>query len=158
MTRKATFKLIFLAAAGCVALAFSIGGCGDDDSRLTKAQFIQHADAICRRAAAAQAEIASRYKKGEVAPDNFEAVTAVFVPPMEKEVRKLSALHPPQADEETVRAILEGFESGVEDAKVDYLDLFLKEADPFAKANDLARTYGFRACAESSHAVIKPQG
>jgi hypothetical protein len=77
---------------------------------------------------------------------------------MERELRRLKALNPPEADEARVRAIRAGIESGIKDAKADYLDLFVKETDPFAEANELARRYGFKACAESSHAVIQPQG
>ena len=85
-------------------------------------------------------------------------MTAVFVPPMEKELRRLKSLNPPQDDEKEVREILRTIQAGVDDAKADYLDLFVRETDPFAEANELARKYGLHACAESSHAVIKPQG
>jgi hypothetical protein len=155
---RPTVVLLFcLAMAGAAALALAIAGCGGGESRLTKAQFIKQGEAICRQAAVEQAKIASHYK-GEVVSGNFEAVTAVFVPPMKKELRRLEALSPPQADEKEIGAILRAIESGVKDAKADYLDLFVKETDPFIRANTLARKYGFKACAESSHAVIKPQG
>jgi len=147
-----------LAVLGAATSLSSLIGCGGNEEQLTKAQFLKQGDAICRRAEAEQAGLASHYKKGQVAPGHFEVVTAVFVPPMEKELRRLKALSPPQKDEQQVRAVLEGIEKGVKDAKFDYLDLFLKQTDPFAKANELARKYGFHVCAESSHAVIKPQG
>jgi hypothetical protein len=154
-----TAELLFLLMTmGIVAAALSIAGCGGGgESRLTKDQFIQEGDAICRLAAAEQVELASHHK-GEVVSGNFEGVTAVFVPSMEKELRRLRALSPPQANEKQVGSILKAIESGVKDAKADYLDLFVKETDPFAKADELARKYGLGACAESSHAVIKPQG
>jgi hypothetical protein len=150
--------LIFLAAMGVVAGVFSIAGCGgSSESRPTKDQFIRQGDAICKQAAAEQKRLAA-LRKGEVVSGNFEAVTAVFVPPMERELRRLRTLGPPQADEKKVRAILKATRRGIEDAKADYLDLFVKETDPFAEANVLARRYGLAACAESSHAVIQPQG
>jgi hypothetical protein len=155
---KPTVELFFLLAmAGAVTLALVITGCGGGGSQLTKAQFIQQGNAICKQAAVEQAKLASQHK-GEVVSGNFEAVTEVFVPPMEKELRRLQALSPPQADEQEIGTILRAIESGVEDAKADYLDLFVKETDPFVQANALARKYGLEACAESSHAVIKPQG
>ena len=132
-------------------------GCGGGESQLTRTQFIRQGDAICEQAAAEQAKLAAQHK-GEVVSGNFEAVTAVFVPPMEKELRRLRALRPPQADEAMVQAILKAIGSGVKDAKADYLDLFVKETDPFVEADALARKYGLGACAESSHAVIKPRG
>jgi hypothetical protein len=139
-------------------LVLTATGCGGSEVELTKAQFIQQGDAICSQVAAEQAELASHYKNAEVAAGNFGAVTAVFVPPMSRELRRLKALRPPEADAARIRRILRAIESGVEDAKADYLDLFVKETDPFAEANELAREYGLRACARSSHAVIKPQG
>jgi hypothetical protein len=148
-------ELTFLPAI--LALALSVGGCGGGEFQLTKAEFVRQGDAICEQASAEQTELATHYKKGEVAEGNLETVTAVFVPPMEKELRRLEALIPPQADERKVRTILDGIGSGIKDAKADYLDLFVKETDPFAEANELARKYGFEACAESSHTVIKPQ-
>ena len=84
-------------------------------------------------------------------------MTAVFVAPMEKELRRLRALNPPQADKKKIREILIGTEIGIKDARGDYLDIFYKETDPFRRADELAGRYGFNACAESSHAVIKPR-
>jgi len=138
-----------------VLTAAALTGCGGDDSRL-KAQFIEEGEAICRQAAIEQKELASRYE-GKAAPGKFEIVISVFVPPMEKELHRLEALRPPESDDEEVSAILSEFESGIETAKADYLDPFVKATDPFARANELARRYGFEACAESSHAVIEPQ-
>ena len=146
-----------LAVLGLALLLSSATGCGGGEEQLTKAQFLEQGDAVCRQAGTEQAEIASHYKKGQIAPGQYEVVTAVFVPPMEKELRRLRSLNPPQEDEKEVRAILRGIQSGVDDAKADYLDLFVRETDPFAEANELARKYGFHACAGSSHAVIKPQ-
>lgn len=155
---RARSPIVFLLAVLTVAASLaSLVGCGDSQERLTKAQFIKGGDAICEQAGAEQAKLAGHYKQKEVAPGYFEVVTAVFVPPMEKELRQLKALSPPQADEKKVRVILKGIESGVKDAKADYLDLFVKETDPFAEANELARKYGLQACAESSYAVIRPQ-
>ena len=156
MIGRATIELVFLLVGVSVALALGIGGCGGGGSPLTKAQFIEQADAICKQAGAEQVALAS-HRKGEVVSGNFEAVTAVFVPPMEKELRRLGALKPPGAEEGAVKAILKAIRRGVQDAKADYLDLFVKETDPFVEANELARKYGLKACAESSHQVIKPQ-
>jgi len=154
---RTTRALVLLVAAGTIVLALAIGGCGGAESRLTKAQFINRGDAICKQAGQEQVELASHHP-GEVVSGNFAAVTAVFVPPMERELRRLKALSPPEADEGRVRALLGKIEAGVEGAKADYLDLFVEETDPFAQADALARRYGLVACAESSHAVIEPQG
>jgi hypothetical protein len=154
---KARSLIIYLLAVLGVAASLTLLiGCGGNEARLTKAQFLKQGNAICRQAGAEQAELAGHYEKGQVAPGEFEVVTAVFVPPMEKELRRLKVLTPPQGDEKQVRAILKGIEKGVKDAKFDYLDLFVKQTDPFVQANGQARNYGLDICAGSSHAVIKP--
>jgi len=154
MTTRGLTTILF--AALMVAALSSLTGCGGGEEGPTKAQFIRQGDAICRQAAAEQVKLASHYKKKEIAPGHYKATTSVVVPPMEKELRRLKGLSPPQDDEKKVRAILEGIESGVHDAQHDYLDVFYEENDPFAEANELARKYGFHACDGSSHAVIKP--
>jgi hypothetical protein len=146
-----------LAPLAITVLLLAAPACDGGENELTTAQFIQQGDAICTQAAAEQARLVSHYKKGEVAAGNLEAVTAVFVPPMSRELRRLKALSPPPADAARIRGILTAIESGLEDVKADYLDLFVKETDPFAEANELAQRYGLNACARSSHAVIRPQ-
>jgi hypothetical protein len=123
-----------LAPLAITVLLLAAPGCDGGESELTTAQFIQRGDAICTQAAAEQVRLVSHYKKGEVAAGNLEAVTAA-----------------------RIRGILMAIESGLEDVKADYLDLFVKETDPFAEANELAQRYGLNACARSSHAVIRPQ-
>ena len=77
-------KTFLLAALMAAALLPSLTGCGGSEKQLTKAQFLRQGDAICGRAGAEQVELAGHYEKGQVAPGEFEAVTAVFVPPMER--------------------------------------------------------------------------
>lgn len=155
MTARSSIGFL-VAVLALMASLSSLTGCGGGEEQLTKVQFLKQGDAICRQAVAEQADRASHYKKGQVAPGEFEVVTNVFVPPMEKELRRLKALNPPRDDEKEVRAILKGIEKGIKDAKFDYLDLFVKETDPFARVNKQARGYGLDVCAGSSHAVIKP--
>lgn len=81
---------------------------------------------------------------------------AFFVPPLKKEVRRLEALEPPQGTKGEILMVLNAIESGLYDVKVDYVDLYFKETDPFREANRLALKSGLDACAETSHAVIKP--
>lgn len=83
-------------------------------------------------------------------------VLPVFLPPMQKELRRLKALDPPGGDEAKIQVMIEKFEWGLKDAKSDFLDLYVKKADPFRRGNKLAQEYGLDACAGSSHAVIKP--
>lgn len=150
-------KAILSALLFLIASFTASAGAGAEQ-RLTRAQFTSHADAICKQAAAEQVKLASRHKNGPIILEDAELVSVIFVPPMAKEARRLRALRPPQADQEKVQTFLEAVASGVEDARYDDLDLFFKRSDPFAKADSLARRYGLKACADSSHAAIRPRG
>jgi hypothetical protein len=134
-----------------------LAGCGGSgDGSVSKAELIERGNAICARAAA---------EARAVAPPNIESmppanrsayVEPALVKPIEKELRRLRPLMPPPSDREKIRAILRAIESGLKDAKLDPLDPLVNATDPFRKANRLAREYGLKACAESSHAVIVP--
>jgi len=83
-------------------------------------------------------------------------VEPVLVKSVEKELRRLKALGLPPGDKKKIKAIFKEIEMGLKDAKLDPLDPLVNATDPFRKANRLAREYGLKACAESSHAVIVP--
>jgi len=149
--------------AGLVA-TLAIAGCGGGEAHQaggeapqTKAEFLVSGNAICRRAAAEQVQLAGRYDPKRIPRPDSKAVMAVVVPPMEKEVRRLEALNPPQGGKGRILTILNAIESGLYDVRADYVDLFFKENDPFKEADRLALRFGLDACAESSHAVIKPR-
>src|SRR4051812_4750549 len=130
-----TLVALFLAAI-CAT------GCGSDEERLTKSQFLKRGNAICAQAEAEQVRLASRYQKGQLGPGEQQSVLAVFVPPMDEELRRLENLKPPQNGENKIELILVALRNGIEDAKADYLDLFVKQTDPFVDAAEPAHNYG----------------
>jgi hypothetical protein len=122
-----------------------------------KARFVKRGNAICRRADAEQRRLAARYlKKGPVAY-KWELAAPAVAPAMEKELRGLRALKPPEGDEAKVRRILEKMEKGVGDTKYDPIDLIYTESDPFRGMHALAKRYGLTVCAVSSQTVIRPR-
>jgi hypothetical protein len=143
-----------------VTLLVAVGapGCGGGDSgpHLTKAQFLKRGNAICAQAKAEQVRRAHGHEKALVNSPQVNDVLPVFLPPMQKELRRLEALNPPQGDEKKIQEMLKWIAWGVKDANSDFLDLYAKRSDPFVRANKEAREYGLDVCAGSSHAVIKP--
>lgn len=122
-----------------------------------KAQFVKRGNAICRRADAEQHRLAVRTLKKGPLNRKWELAAPAIVPAMEKELRELRALEPPEGDEAKVRRILKAMQKGVEDAGYDPIDLIYTWSDPFSGARALAKRYGLTVCAYSSQTVIQPR-
>lgn len=180
-TKARALKLV--ASITATALLACIAGCGEQDetssaashspgkkvgaqrekarppkpSPAEKARFLKRANTICRSADAEQHRLVTRYlKKGPVA-FKWELAQPAVVPAMEKELRELRALDPPEGDEAKVRRIIKEMEKGVADARYDPIDLIYTWSDPFSVARHLAKAYGLTVCAFSSQAVIEPR-
>jgi hypothetical protein len=146
--------------AALAALALIVAGCGggsdgtETTSSLTKAEFVKKGNAIC---ADVNEEIEEGFEEfgkehglsKTKAPSKAvqeEAVEAVLIPRISKEIASIRALGPPDEEAEAVvDAAEEALEKGEEDPTV-----FLKpeSAGPFAKVNKLARGYGLTKCGE----------
>ena len=122
-----------------------------------KAHFIKRANAICRRADAEQHTLATRYLNRRTVSYKWQLVDPAVLPPMEKELRKLRAINPPEGDEAQIRRILEKLEKGTKDADYDPIDLVYTGSDPFTGARHLAKKYGLTVCAVSSETLIQPR-
>lgn len=122
-----------------------------------KVRFIKQGNAICKRADAEQHRLASRYRKKGPVAYKWELADPVIVPAMEKELRELKALNPPEGDEAEIQRILEKMEKGIKDADFDPIDLVYTWSDPFSAARHLAKRYGLTVCAFSSEAIIQPR-
>ncbi len=135
-----------------------LSGCGGgSDGPPSRAEFIERGDVICNRAAAEQRALAPLATVESQPPANRSSyIEPVLVKSIEKELRRLKALGLPPGDKKKIEAVFKEIEKGLKDAKLDPLDPLVNATDPFRKANRLARAYGLKACAESSHAVIRP--
>lgn len=122
-----------------------------------KARFIKRGNAICRKADAEQHRRVTRYLKREPVNVKWELVAPAVAPAMEKELRKLKALHPPEGDEAKIQRIFKQMKKGIEDAWYDPIDLVYTWSDPFTGARGLAKRYGLTVCAFSSQTVMKPR-
>src|SRR5262245_14359778 len=137
-----------LSLASVVALGLS--ACGADEPatttvpRLTKAQYVARADAICTRTTHAL-EAAG----GQVSPGTTEAafVERDVAPIFRKAVRSLAALRPPAGDEPAVRAIVQAGNHALARVEADPESLKAPPGsaqDPFREFGRRAAAYGIR--------------
>jgi hypothetical protein len=164
-------RIALIAALVCAAFALAVAGCGggDDSSSttassttpagatgasgtpLTKDQFIQQADAICKQGNetidAAASQVFGGQQPTAAQIEQFANETAI--PAIQEELDGISALTPPAGDEDEVQAILAAVGQGLDAVKQDPQQLAASDnAGPFAEANQLAQDYGLKVCGQ----------
>jgi hypothetical protein len=145
---------IALLLALAVAVPAGCGSSGGSDAP-TKAAFIKQADAICKKADDEQAKALEELanKKGSLEKlsnaEQLDLAVELGLPPIQKEVDDLEELTPPSGDESKVGAFVESIEEATKRAEADP-SLLSAGTGPYGKADQLGKSYGFKACAESS--------
>jgi hypothetical protein len=138
-----------------VVLAIGVGcGGGDDDSSLSKADFVKQADEICDRAEtkknkdleAAFQKLGKEGKSGKKAEE--ELVTGTALPPISEMTEELKDLGAPSGEEDQADAMIEAFEEEVEKVEGDPTSVISGEGGEFDKANQLAKKMGLKACSQ----------
>lgn len=127
----------------------SDGGDGDG-SRLTKAEFIKRADAICERIDEEQLNRLQRVVKEDpsiIEDDQAEAELAISVgmPLIKQQAAEIEELGAPAGDEEEVQTILDAMTEAAEGVEREVPPSLIGE---FREVNKLAERYGFDACSE----------
>ena len=143
-------RVSLLVLAVLVAALIGCGGSGSNPE-LSKAEFIEQGNAICKEAIA---EVSSGIEKvgaeggsagGDTSkPGGIELISSVFAPSMTKMAKELDALIPPKKDQAQVHAIVVAFEKGVKEAEADP-DAALSKST-FTSGGELAGAYGLKAC------------
>lgn len=156
--------------AAMLAGLLLLAGCGGSDGSttatvqtgsLSKAAFVEKADAICK---AARTEFLSKYEsllkqhKAELFAKNAtketqeavigELVDTVLTPNIEGEIARIGKLGAPKSSAPEVTAFLEALQAKLEEAQDDQSVLGSTQF-PFKKAEDIARRAGMYGCAES---------
>jgi hypothetical protein len=158
-----------LTIAFVVASGFVLPACGDDVEPLSKADFITQADAIC---ATADAEINpifdEAYAAGEDVdfedPEQQQALIARLADAIDEAApiwsdmaSDLRALAPPDADKDTIDAMIDDLDAALDLVTTTYRNaangdeeaialLEDESGDPFSDANQQARDYGLVEC------------
>lgn len=139
-----------------LAVAVLVGsGCGggDGEETVSRAEYLQRADAICagaedRKNAALEAEFARREAAGEgmTRQDELTLVRRVALPPIDRMVEQLAALPDPARAAAKAASIVAAFEAATE-AVAENPASALADSTPFDRANALASEFGLEACA-----------
>ena len=143
--------LAAVATSTVLGMSIAVAGCGGgDDESLTKAEFIQQADAICKKAHDGFEKAFNRTFSGGQQPSQAqlnEFAADTLVPGVQKEIDDIGELEPPSADADEVDAIIAAEQDGVDKVRADpgILAPSVKE-DPLKKGQDLARAYGMKEC------------
>ena len=161
---------LFALLAGAMAIALLAVGCGSSDdsttdsttdsgsvatSSLSKAEFIEQADAICSKANDSISEEAEAYAedngistdKEPSDEEKEEIVVEVIVPAIETQVDEIEELGAPSGDEETITAIVEGIRTASSET-ADDPSLAFGSPTPFEDVNKEAQDYGLEVCGE----------
>jgi len=142
-------------AIGMATLALALAtGCGDDsEASITRAEFVEQGNAVCKEVLKAKTilvnqELAQRKKEGkslELNEKSAVAVLAVALPPLFELPDKLRQLEVPEGEEEKVETIIKSYETGVSEMEEDPGNA-LQINYPFEEADELAEKYGLNLC------------
>lgn len=142
--------VIILSSLVAVLLVVGCGG----DSALTKAEFIEQADVICRKAEEEKASGIQKYvleigvgptKRMTHAQEEHQTKTVVL-PPIRDAVKQISELGAPDGDEATIEGLVKNLEAASDESAELSEKKNPKYQDPFVGAAKEAREYGFKTC------------
>lgn len=147
-----------------LAVVVASAACGgSSEKRLTKEQYIEQADAICKPYEV-QIEDKIESELGELpedpsdwsAADKEKLATTFrndFLPLAEEELEKVKKLKPPKEDQKTIDAMLAAVEEAnkkiaevSQGSGEQLVDMLVNGEEPNAKANQLAQEYGLQEC------------
>jgi hypothetical protein len=140
------------ALVGVLALAAIASGCGSGgDERLTKAEFIEQADAICKQANNRIRKEYEAFVKENVGQNGVsraqgtEVGENILLPNVQSQAEEVRELEPPEVDEDQIAAMLDAFEAGVRKGREEPKSLFSADY-PLDEANAMAHKYGLKVC------------
>jgi hypothetical protein len=148
-------KGILQALLGAVVMASLIlAGCGggdDETASLTRAEFIEQGNAVCKAAEKERGELLQGAEKLNKPGETLDKagkeklVITVAAKPYRKMAEELEALGAPEGEEERVEAIIEAMKVASQQAEENPIKV-LEEIGPFAKPNKLIEEFGMKGC------------
>lgn len=141
-----------LFAIFAIAIATGCGGSSDSssassDGPMSKAAFVEQANAICQSAEEERKEGAKDLasESADAGPADEAAVgTELLVAPVKTMTEELAELEPPKGNAKQVAAIVAAFEAGA--AKLETDPAGPESASAFHQANELSLDYGLTSC------------
>ncbi len=139
-----------------LAVTLGLGACGggDEEERLSQAQFVAEGNRICgqTRQAVDQAAETAFPNKGNVptAEEIQRFADDTLVPQLKRELDELKDLNPPEDDEEDVQEIIEAGENAADQTSTRAVLLQNKARSPLNRYGQLAGRYGLETCGRLS--------
>lgn len=150
--------MVAVAAIAALAIAAGCGGGGDGEEALTKAQYVEKSHDVCGRAIDKR-DVLLEDAFDLVEKEGFKGITelskpaqerlvlSIALPPIQEGIENLAKLPPPEGDEDTVDAFVEGLEAAVKKTEEDP-SAVLGSPTPFDKPMREAAKYGLDRCSE----------
>ena len=144
-----------------VALTAVLGACGGSGSSyngLSKADFVNQAEAICTAGNTKIAKISAGFNGTQPTIEQFKtAYLNQLIPIFHGEVNDIRALKPPATDRDKIKQMLDDLSAGVDQAKAlvegakSQAELAtIKEPPKMKAASSEARAYGLVTCGSDS--------
>jgi len=154
-------RVVVLAAAGLLAMALLVAGCGSDSDTgtasdeapvaLTKPEFVKQANQICAqglkekdKAVAASLKESAQAGGPPTSKDIEKMVEEAVLPAYGKTIDQLGQLGAPKGDEAKVEKMVGQFEAAMKTAEADPVKATKKNV--FVAADEAAEDYGLGAC------------
>lgn len=139
-----------IAVAG-LALTAVLLGCGGGDAEpgnepLTRAGFIQQANAICNAANEELRQAMAETFGADLKPDNETGIRfthEIWVPNLRRQIRELGELEPPPADRREINSMLAGLTRATDRVEADPA---LASQGPFDRVTRRLTAYGIGPC------------
>jgi hypothetical protein len=154
-------KRLTLLLAGIVATAVVVAGCGSSDDStettvtLTKVEFIEQGDAICKQGSKQIEDEADEFAEDNdidtsdpSKEEQEEVITTVVAPSLQTQADEISELGAPEGEEDEVTAMIDALEAGAQKLEDEPGVLLESDSDPLAEANRLANKFGFEECGQ----------
>jgi hypothetical protein len=142
-----------------LAFTLLVAGCGSGDGdTLTKAEFVEQADALCRKIDRQQAGEFAAYGRKNAKDFNRspekgleKAILELVVPSVRNEIKEVKALGVPEDDEAQVEEFFAEVEAALKKTGKDPLSIENgRPKNPFFGSFKLGQAYGFNDCSEMS--------
>lgn len=152
-------KISHIATTALLLVTVALGACGSDEETLTKAEWTEQADAICKKTND-ETEEAGEDAFGDLGEDEapepaeLEEFVDEVVPLYRRQIADIRELNEPEDISDEVDEMLAAAEKGIDeldDADGDeLLEMFNSEDedDPFAKVTEIAEDLDMEDCAE----------
>jgi hypothetical protein len=151
-------KAILAGGAGALIVILLTAGCGSSSSgssSMTKAEFIEQGDAICKQAdGRTKAEYEAFAKQHNIAEgqepsqvQQRELVETIALPSIARQAKELGELDVPASEGAKASAVVEEVEKALKKAEAEP-SVVIGNNSPFTAATKLAKEYGFKVCGQ----------